>query len=660
MRRALRGCFFVVAIFGWLTGIPIRGQTNQLTGRYSGTVHNSTEQFSAGVEIGVNQEVGTIYGCMGVNLPLFGSGPLHGKTEGRDVSFDVVSPTMTIQFHGQRDGDSIAGTYIVSPSEGGMKQRGEFSLRRDTLESLPIGFNLEDCPDDTEVHREGTLFVEKLGRTIATRPSPSQPPSAPQVGGPSVSRGTQLEPRKPLTRDQVQSLVGAGLGDESGAKLIGERGIDFAPVEDFFQNLKTAGANEAFLKALRAAAPPEPASAKKPLNQLQLITLLAAQVPSHRVAMLVNERGIDFNVKDDYLREVHLSGGDDELINALKNAEVRKLMTVDPAAEARLAGLQQHVARGAELYQKRQYAQAEQEIRAALLLDSQNADLYLSLANILVKQDKLDDAVSAGREALRLNPNSEAGHFNLGVALEAKGDWDGGIVEEREALRLNPDNDLAHYTLGFALQNKGDWDGAIAEYREAIRLNPKNDSPHIDLGGALRWKGDWDGAMAEFREALRLNPNNDMAHAGLGLALGNKGDWDGEIAEEREAIRLNANNFGAHVSLGLALGSKGDWDGEIAEEREAIRLNPNYDAAHVNLGSALSWKGDWDGEITEEREALRLNPNNASAHNNLGRGLEKKGDLRGALEEYRAAYMLNPKEARYKQDYERLLQQVNK
>ena len=35
--------------------------------------------------------------------------------------------------------------------------------------------------------------------------------------------------QKPLTQDQVQGLVRDGLGDESGAKLIEQRGIDFAP-----------------------------------------------------------------------------------------------------------------------------------------------------------------------------------------------------------------------------------------------------------------------------------------------------------------------------------------------------------------------------------------------------------------------------------------------
>jgi hypothetical protein len=148
-------------------------------------------------------------------------------------------------------------------------------------------------------------------------------------------------PAKPFTQEQVVSMVRDGFGDESGAKLIEQRGIDFAPSEDLCQTLKAAGASEAFLNALRAAvapgsspagnvapnfssaraelkfsattacttASPEPASAKKPLNQVQVFALLAGQVASHRVTMLVQERGIDFEPTDDYLQEVRLAGG---------------------------------------------------------------------------------------------------------------------------------------------------------------------------------------------------------------------------------------------------------------------------------------------------------------------------------------------------------------
>ncbi|MGA3328388.1 MAG: tetratricopeptide repeat protein [Terriglobia bacterium] len=254
--------------------------------------------------------------------------------------------------------------------------------------------------------------------------------------------------QKPLTQDQVQGLVRSGLADESGAKLIEARGIDFAPAEDFLQSLKAAGASEAFLTALRAAKPPETASEKKPpettsekkpLNPEQIFALLVGQVPSRRVTMLVQERGIDFDPTDDYLQQFRLAGADDDLINVIKSAQVTKPTTVD-SAQALHAAIRQHVARGGEFFQKRQYDQAEQEYRAALLLDAQNALLYVSLAYTLVQENKWDDAATAAREALRLNPNSALAHSTLGAAEEKKGDRQNALEDYRAAYTLDPNN----------------------------------------------------------------------------------------------------------------------------------------------------------------------------------------------------------------------------
>ncbi len=434
--------------------------------------------------------------------------------------------------------------------------------------------------------------------------------------------------QKPLTQDQVQGLVRDGLGDESGAKLIEQRGIDFAPAEDFLQSLTAAGASEAFLKALRAAKRPQPpgGAAKKPLNQVQVFALLVGEVPSHRVIMLVQERGVDFEPTDDYLQEVRLAGGEDELISALKGAKVTKPESVDAALQARQTEVRQHVARSAEFYRGKRYADAEAELRAAVRLAPEDTEL----------------------------------HGLLGGVLGDKGDCDGEITEEREALRLNPNNEFAHVALGPALGAKGDCDGEITEEREALRLNPKNEFAHTNLGVALRNKGDLDGAIAEYREALRLNPNLAEVHHNLGVALESKGDWDGMITEERAALRLNPNNDAAHIGLGNALGHKGDPDGAIAEFREALRLNPNNAKAHNNLGFALGGKGDLDGAMAEYREALRLNPNDAKAHNNLGLALEKEGDRRGALEEYRSAYELDSRNSSYREAYERLLKKTGR
>lgn len=494
-----------------------------------------------------------------------------------------------------------------------------------------------------------------------------------------------LRANEPLSQVDVNHMVKAGLGEDSGAQMVTQRGLDFAPTEAYIQTLKTAGAKDVFLKAVRD---------RMPLNQVQIVAQLAADTPSPAVAALVKNRGINFAVKDDYLQEVHLAGGDDDLAAAIKSAKVLAPANVDPAVQAKQDQMRQHVAHGAELKLKGQYADAEKEFHQALSLDTPNADVYLALASVQGQQKKWDDEVTAAREALKLNPSSEKAHLliaaafagkgdwdgaeaedrealklnsksdeahaDLGVALGGKHDWTGEVTEENEALKLNPNNDFALANLGAALGNKGDWDGAAKAYHKALELNPKNDMAHCDLAAALGNKGDWDGALAEYREALRLNPNNETAHAGLAAALGNKGDWDGAIAEDRELLRVNPNDDRAHVNLGDVLRNKGDWDGSIAEYHAALKLNPNNELAHAGLGLALGAKGDLDGKISEEREALRINPNDASVHATLGDALEQKGDRQGAQDEYRTASVLDPKNVNYKQNYDRLAQEIKR
>ncbi len=83
-------------------------------------------------------------------------------------------------------------------------------------------------------------------RAIISRTSTGQSIAAVRVNPPLMLTITVIlalparAQQQPLTQDQVQGLVRSGLGDDSGAKLIGQRGIDFAPTEDFLHNIAAA------------------------------------------------------------------------------------------------------------------------------------------------------------------------------------------------------------------------------------------------------------------------------------------------------------------------------------------------------------------------------------------------------------------------------------
>ncbi|MCJ7503036.1 MAG: hypothetical protein MUP80_08250, partial [Acidobacteriia bacterium] len=61
--------------------------------------------------------------------------------------------------------------------------------------------------------------------------------------------------------------------------------------------------------------------AQKPLTEVKIVDLLRSGVTSRRVIMLVEERGIDFELTNDYIEVLRTAGAEDSLIEALRKAK---------------------------------------------------------------------------------------------------------------------------------------------------------------------------------------------------------------------------------------------------------------------------------------------------------------------------------------------------
>jgi S1-C subfamily serine protease len=128
-----------------------RSDKSSLTGQFGGIVHNQTADISAEFGIVVLDKQGVLTGCMGVQQPLFGSGPLEGFFLDSDVTFIVTSAIGKITFQGKRKKAAITGTYTVEHPDG-TEERGGFTLQRTSSKGPDSGFNPSNCPTDAELH----------------------------------------------------------------------------------------------------------------------------------------------------------------------------------------------------------------------------------------------------------------------------------------------------------------------------------------------------------------------------------------------------------------------------------------------------------------------------------------------------------------------------
>jgi len=139
----------------------------------------------------------------------------------------------------------------------------------------------------------------------------------------------------------------------------------------------------------------------------------------------------------------------------------------------------------------------------------------LSLLGVALRNAGRDpEAEEAYRIAIRLDPNYEEAHFNLGALLRDSRPSEAEL-HLRKALDLDPDYATAHRELGFVLMGRRAASEAGRHLRKAVELAPDDVWAHIYLGSYL-WNQDFRAAETEFRIAENLRPTWSMPLSWLG------------------------------------------------------------------------------------------------------------------------------------------------
>ncbi|MCB8751254.1 tetratricopeptide repeat protein [Planktothrix agardhii] len=88
-----------------------------------------------------------------------------------------------------------------------------------------------------------------------------------------------------------------------------------------------------------------------------------------------------------------------------------------------------------------------------LEVQPENSDIWLQLANILVEQNRLEDAIAAYRRLVELSPCAEY-YQQLGELLVKQEKWDEAIIVYKRAIQFNPESYLYYYQLGGVIYNR--------------------------------------------------------------------------------------------------------------------------------------------------------------------------------------------------------------
>lgn len=141
------------------------------------------------------------------------------------------------------------------------------------------------------------------------------------------------------------------------------------------------------------------------------------------------------------------------------------------------------------------------ETAAAWLMEAieeepQNTTYLLFLANILVQQEKIEDAVSLYEEILLLEPDNEPVNTRLGILYSHLGEYDTAELIFRDLLSRNAESYFTTLSLARLLNQKNEYDEAALLYERALLLNWSKELA-FEIGYLY-------SSHSEYEEALRV------------------------------------------------------------------------------------------------------------------------------------------------------------
>ncbi|MCZ6872977.1 MAG: tetratricopeptide repeat protein [bacterium] len=195
--------------------------------------------------------------------------------------------------------------------------------------------------------------------------------------------------------------------------------------------------------------------------------------------------------------------------------------------------------------------------------------------------------------------------------------WHNTMTLFTHTLRVNPNSDVAHNNLGTKLLQQGKTKQAIFHYRKLLQINHTSHVAHYNLAQALYAEGQVNDAIAHFTQALKLQPAWPQAHNNLASALLQQGKIDRAIQHYRQAIQFQPDWMMPHHNLGVALMRQGNIDAAITLFSQATEMAPVFAHAPYNLAKLLQQKGRLAEAANAFRETLRRRPDWPQAANEL-------------------------------------------
>ncbi len=295
-------------------------------------------------------------------------------------------------------------------------------------------------------------------------------------------------------------------------------------------------------------------------------------------------------------------------------------------------------------------------------IKSDNPEAHYELGNKLSDKGLYKKAISAFKEAIKLNPNYAEAYNNLGFTYDETNNKLDAIVEYKKAIKANPKYSDAFFNLGLAYKDIEEYDEAKEALENFIKFAKEEDTKDVEHAHKLIIEIDKINISSEKeknrRERAYYTPNDikkikspekikKIPKRKITSRMPTFPDvQDYSIYEKyyskKKEDQEREKNPEHHFNLGHECLNRRMYHEAIKHYKKAINLKPDYFDALHELG--LAYHGDrWHKKaINVFRKAISKKPDNSLVHYHIGLTFSEMGKSKEAIKEFKFAIKLRP------------------
>jgi tetratricopeptide (TPR) repeat protein len=267
---------------------------------------------------------------------------------------------------------------------------------------------------------------------------------------------------------------------------------------------------------------------------------------------------------------------------------------------------------GASLIKQNKAKAEEHTLSRAVQLFTDFSRAHEGLAESLIMQGKLPEALESLQRAARLEPGSASVRLKQAKVLTALGRDNEASRQFEESFKLTPHRE--ELVRGLRLQHLGDLKAAERIYRDVLLQDPDDvDALRLLAGIAMRAK-QWGDAEVLLEKSVALAPDFYQSWMDLGLARQEQDKLDAALEAMQRAIRLEPSKANAYAASGTACAMAGRHEEAIEFYSKALETDASHGGALSGMGHVLKTIGQQDEAIASYRECIHRNPGYGEAY----------------------------------------------